>query len=437
MASSRTRGALCAAVLAATLVALSIPSALVEARVYSLDECIEAALAGNTTLERARESLTGADASVLSSWSSVLPSVSASLSSSDNLTVVDGSEATDVSGTSAVGRVTLRQTIFDGSSFANISGARHSRSATALSLEETRRSVVLSVKSAYYGLLKAEELRDVQEEALELAREQLRKTQSLYDRGSASKSDLLKAEVQVAQSELALISAQKSAETARAGLRLVMGLPATGGVEVVHPEGTAAEQEMLNFDLEDAVSRRPDVRAYEERYTAARRSLLSARAGRWPDVDLSASYSRAGGDMGDVLDTDDLSDNYSRSVELSISVPIFNGLATKASIDASKSALRDYELALRESRLNAEYEIETARLGVVEQKLRVGVAEQSVESAEEDLRLSEERFRLRAASMLELIDARVAYSQARVDLVEARYDYEIAKAELLNAVGLE
>jgi outer membrane protein TolC len=64
------------------------------------------------------------------------------------------------------------------------------------------------------------------------------------------------------------------------------------------------------------------------------------------------------------------------------------------------------------------------------------VSEQSVLQADEDLRVSEERFRLRAASMLELIDARVAYSRARADLVNARYNYEMAKAELKLALGL-
>ncbi|MBD3368142.1 MAG: hypothetical protein GF405_08250 [Candidatus Eisenbacteria bacterium] len=418
----------------AALVVIAAAWSTASAGVYTLDECIEQTLEWNTTLARARESVSSADAGVLSSWSGVLPGISAGLSTGDNLTVTDGDE---LSGTSASGSLTLRQTLFDGTTFANISGALHSRAATELSLEETRRQVILNVKSAYYGLLKAEELRDVQEEALGLAREQLRKTQSLYDLGSASKSDLLKAKVQVAQSELALITAERSAETARASLRLTMGVPANGVVEVAHPEETRTEREMLQFDLEEAIARRPDIRAYRESYTAARRSLLAAKAGRWPDLDLTVSYSRTGEDLGDVLETDDFKENYSRSIGLSVSVPIFNGLATKASIDASKSNLREYEIVLREARLNAEYEIETARLGVVEQSERVAVAEQSVESAEEDLRLSEERFRLRAASMLELIDARVAYSQARVDLVEARYDYEIAKAELLNAIGLE
>ena len=73
---------------------------------------------------------------------------------------------------------------------------------------------------------------------------------------------------------------------------------------------------------------------------------------------------------------------------------------------------------------------------LIEQRERVNVATVGLETAEEELRVSEERFRLRAASMLDVIYARVAYSQARVSLVEAQYDYEIAKAELKDALGL-
>ena len=76
----------------AALVLLMLSAAAAPARVYSLEECIEVALKSNTTLARARESVSGADASVLSSWSAVLPSVSAGLSTGDNLTVTDGAE---------------------------------------------------------------------------------------------------------------------------------------------------------------------------------------------------------------------------------------------------------------------------------------------------------------------------------------------------------
>jgi outer membrane protein TolC len=409
-----------------------LTAAPAQARTYSLDEAIEVALAYNVSLAKAEESLHGARANVLSGWSGVLPRISGSVSRSDGLSVTPS--APDAETESYGASIGLSQTLLSGSAFANIAGAHRSRTAQELSLDSTVRDVIFQVKQGYYGLLKSERLRDVQAEALELAQEQLRKTESLFELGSASRSDLLKAQVQVGQSELALISADKAAETAQASLCYLLGIDVTSDLEVVDPPEERSEAEILDFDVGEAIARRPDVQAWEQYVVAARRSLLSSKAGRWPELSLSVGYSKDGEELGDVFE--DLGDEYSRSVNLTLSVPIFNGLATKASIDNGKSSLRTAELSLRDAKLQAAFEIETARLSVVEQARSVAVAEQSVAQAEEDLRVSEERFRLRAASMLELIDARVAYSRARADLVEARYDYEIAKAELRLALGL-
>lgn len=425
----------CAALVCVALVGavLAIPVFSAHAEVYTLDECIEIALTENTTLAKAREDLRGADADVMSGWSGVLPHVSAGATASDNLEVTEG---TGIESEGLTGSISLSQTLIDGSTFARISGAHRSRTAAELSLEFTRREIVFQTKQAYYGLLRAVQLRDVQDEAVELAREQLRKTQSLFDLGSASKSDLLKAQVQIGEAELAFIAVDKAAEIARAGLALTLGIDVTTEIEAVDPQEDDLEEEITDFDIEAAISSRPDIKAWEESVVAAGRSLLASKAGRWPELNLAMSYSRRVGSqsLGDLFE--DASDNYTRSTSVSLSLPIFNGLATKASIDGSKSLLRSYEISLRNARLSAAYEIESARLSAEEGRRSVEVAGQSVLQAEEDLRVSEERFRLRAASMLELIDARIAYSRARAELVDARFNYEIAKAELKLALGL-
>jgi outer membrane protein len=424
------RGAAFAVIAAVAAVAVSPVAS--HARVYTLDECIETALTKNTTLEGARENLRGAEAGVMSSVSGVLPHVSAGLSKSNDLYVY--AEGENETGESAGGSISASQTLFDGSTFAQIAEAYRSKTASELTLEWTRRQVIFDVKQSYYGLLRANALKEVQQEALELAREQLRKTQSLYDLGSASRSDLLKAQVQVGEAELSLIAAERTAETARAGLAVVLGLDVMTDIEASDQPAEPAENEIGEFDVESAISARPDIMAYEQRVAAGERSLLSAKAGRWPDLRLSVRYSRG----EDTVDRffNGLTDEYARSVSLSLSIPVFNGLATKASIDRSKSQLRLLELSLRDARLNAAYEIENARLAVQEGSRSVSVSQAAVASAEEDLKVSEERYRLRAASMLELIDARVAYSRARAQLVDARYGYEISKAQLRLAVGL-
>lgn len=418
------------AALALAAVVWALPCAS-GARVYTLDECVEAAMVNSTTVARAEASLAGARADVMSSWSSVLPWVSAGLSRSDDTAVAGGGETTS---RGVSGSVSLSQTLFDGASFASISGASHNRTASEASLDATRRGVILGVRQAYYGLLKAVQLRDVQREALDLAKEQLRKTESLFDLGSASKSDLLKAQVQVAQEELTLITAEKNAATARLGLCYAMGIDVTTDLEAVDPPADPSEGGALEVVLGEAIARRPDIRAQEETVTAARRSLLAAKAGRWPDLSLSVRYGRSQDSFDEFFG--DVSDEYNRSVSVSMSLPVFDGLSTTASIARAKAALRSQELTLKDAKLSAAYEIETARLTVDEQRSRVATAETALLRADEDLRVSEERFRLRSASMLELIDARVAYSRARADLVQARYDHESAKAELKTALGL-
>jgi len=427
-----------AALVCATLVCTVLTVSVLPARatVYTLEECIEIALTENTTLARAREDLRSADASVMSGWSGVLPHVSASARASDNLAVIEGvdHEFEDMNG--LTGSINLSQTLIDVSTFASIAGASRGRTAAELSLEFTRREIVFETKRAYYGLVRAIQLLGVQEEAVDLVREQLRKTQSLFDLGSASKSDLLKAQVQVGEAELAFIASDKAAEIARAGLALTLGIDVRTAIETVDPAEIVLEDEITDFDMEAAISSRPDIKAWEELLVVGRRSLLASQAGWFPELYLSMSYSRGVGShwFGDLFE--DASENYTRSTSVSLSVPIFNGLATKASVDGSRSSLRSYEISLRNARLLAAYEIESARLSSEEGRRSVEVARQSVLQAEEDLRVSEERFRLRAASMLELIDARVAYSRARAGLVDARFNYEIAKVELKLALGL-
>ncbi len=414
------------AIAAALVVA---PAADVGARVYELDECLEIAAANNTSLARSEASLSSADAGLMSSWSGALPHVSASLSYSDVTTAVGGMSTGNESYSGNIG---LSQTLFDWGTFSGISGASHSRNSAAHTLESSRSDAMLATRRAYYGVLKAERLLEVQNEAVGLALEQLRKAESLYKLGSASKSDYLKAEVEVGQAELARIAADSGVHTARLWLLYTIGIDIGTELEVADP-AELGEDEPLDLDVERALKRRPDVRAQEEALEAARKSLSSAKAGRLPSLSLTASYGTGGNTLGDLGEHYD--EDYTRSLGLTLSLPVFNGLATKASIDNSRASLRSYELSLRDVRLYAAYEIEAARISVIEQRRSVEVSEKVVEQASEELRISEERFRLRAASMLDLIHARLAYSRARADLVKARYDHEIAEAELKTVLG--
>ena len=63
--------------------------------------------------------------------------------------------------------------------------------------------------------------------------------------------------------------------------------------------------------------------------------------------------------------------------------------------------------------------------------------EEEVTSAEEDLKLAEERYRVGAGTALELIDAQVTYTSAQSNHVQALYDHKLALAQLEKAMGQE
>ena len=432
MGCNRLNGVLARRASAAlALIVVIAMSLTASARVYTLSECVEIAVQQNGTLGQAREDIASSGAGLMSSWSGALPHLSADATHTKYLNVIEGvDEDSDITS----GRIALSQTLFDGSTFARIAGAYHTRDAAEHSFEWAYRDVVFGAKAQYYSLLKAERLRFVAEENLELANEQLRKTESLFELGSASRSDLLKARVQVQSAELTLITAQKGVGTSRAGLRLYLALDPLAEIEVVDPPEDEREEEVGDFDLETAIARRRDIMAWEETITAAKRSLLASQAGWWPALNFSLSYSRSPESIGEILD--EIRNDYTRSASVSLNFPFFSGLSTKANSDRSKAALRSLELAYRDARLQAAYEIETAGLTVLEKRESVEVAEEAAGAAEEDMRISEERFRLRAASMLDVIDARVAFSTARAELVRALYDHEIAKADMRRVLGL-
>jgi len=67
----------------------------------------------------------------------------------------------------------------------------------------------------------------------------------------------------------------------------------------------------------------------------------------------------------------------------------------------------------------------------------VAVATETVEQAQEDVRLAEERYRVGAGTMLETIAAQVALTQAKADVIGAKCDYLVAVADLDRATGRE
>jgi len=91
--------------------------------------------------------------------------------------------------------------------------------------------------------------------------------------------------------------------------------------------------------------------------------------------------------------------------------------------------------ALAEQRNYISRDIKTAYLDTRQLGEQKQVSQENVEAAEEDLKITQEKYNLGAATILDLLDAQVSLKQAQVSLIQADLDLNKAIAQLERAMG--
>jgi TolC family type I secretion outer membrane protein len=331
--------------------------------------------------------------------------------------------------------LSFSQTLFDGGqSWNSIKQARAGYEASESNVSGTRQSVVATVMQWYFQVLKDQHLLEVFQEAVEYAEKQLERTQSMYELGSVAQIDVFQARVSLGDSRNNLINQRMALENSKANLNLAMGRDPLEPLEII---STDPDIEPLTLTMEEAVARavenNPTVRARKLNVRAAQYGLKVAKGAHLPTIALTGNYSRFNTQLDRVYGGFDK--NYSVNFGVSMSLNIFNGFATQASIeDQSQRYLIAQEEYEQEVRL-LKQRVQQAFLNLRRYEQVMQINEDNVKAAQEGLRLAEERYRVGAGTLLDIINARVSLTRARATLVQAKYDAMIARAQLEQAMG--
>jgi outer membrane protein len=124
------------------------------------------------------------------------------------------------------------------------------------------------------------------------------------------------------------------------------------------------------------------------------------------------------------------------SAGVNVSIPIFSGGATSASVSKAVSAEEKARAELRGSELNLQSQVQKSFLSKQEAQERIKATEVLLEQAREGLTLTEERYRTGSGTSLEITDAQAAFANAAKQHSQALYDYHIAHLNLLKIIGL-
>jgi outer membrane protein TolC len=431
----------------------------VTAQRLSLEDAVRMAMKHNPDLVTARLEVQRSDARVLEAWGYALPAVDLSgqyvhmvdkpvtffpdfflytfMKDIDSTIAKPTGKLVPVSfapGFSASASLNVRQILFNGAVFVGV-GAANIYSHLARDVYQAKQAeTVAKVRKAYYGALLAREAFELMRSNLRNAEDNLKNVQLMRKQGIVSEYDELRASVGVENLRPMVIQSETNTNLALDNLRNTLGTP--------NKEAITLTDGLAFSPVDDAVLQRAEQLVLESNpgLSAAKRQIElngavvnAERSNYLPTIAAFGSYQYQAAKNEFNFSTNDF---YKGSqVGLSFSMNIFQGLQTFARVEQAQLEQRKSQ----EQQVNLERNLKTGLnsiLGTLQQaRKRVEAQGKTVEMAERGYSIVTTRFLSNAATQLEVNDAQLALTQAKVNRIQAIFDYLVASADLDQLIG--
>jgi len=303
--------------------------------------------------------------------------------------------------------------------------------AAEASVVDQRFQVTLLTRQAFYNALATEELVRVAQSQVRRARQQLQISVEKLRAGSATRSDSLRSTVDYGNARIALLEAQANLAAAQATLGRQIGVDQA--VRAV-PDSVLPALPDTAALRSSPVEHTPQVEKADADARAARASVWDARAPYFPTLNVSWRTSSQG--VQQPWEGFDNNRNLN-SLTFGLSWTLFNGF-TREQAQVTAGVTRDNAEATAADtrrRVTAQLAEQIAVLTTAYEK--IDIARANVAAGTEDVRVQNERYRVGAATILDLLTSQAALTTAEKDYVQARFDYLIARATLEALVGHE
>lgn len=288
-------------------------------------------------------------------------------------------------------------------------------------------TLIFSTVSAFLQLLGDRELIRVRAENLEGNRRQLEQIEALYRAGNRPVSDFYQQQAETSSAELDLLVAERNYAVSRLQLLQTIGIAPTTAATLTAPPLEALESALVARPPEtmqsDALAQRADLLAREKQLEATREQLTEAQAGYWPALNFATSINSDYTSLNKGFGFSDqfLDDNPNATIGLTLSVPIFDRQQTRNQVAQARIRQSNARLSLLQQQLQAETELGQALQDFGTAQKLIGVTEARLTAARQALAAVEERYRVGAATLVELTQARAQFVEAGYDRVRARY----------------
>ncbi len=392
-----------------------------QAAELTLDDCINLALKNRESIIRARGAEELAKMGKWAALGAFLPTVQASYDYDRQ--DIDGTASSTRGG--QIGAEIRVSNVVRSALGISAAGAEHS--AAKLDVIASEQDLIYAVKVSYYGYLADVQNVSVLEEAVKRSEEQLKLIQSKFDLGSASKSDVLKQKVQSGNDRLELLRAKNSVTTAVSELAYTIGVDPHGDWQFSSKYSIRTFEGPLDSAIAYGLTHRPSVLSLEKNLKSAKVGFTSAKSDYLPTLSVNTGWQRVMPDHG--------ASSTVKSYGYGVSWTLFDGFNREQNYVGAKVAKNNTMASLADARNRMISDVTATYLQINLLKEQKSVAEENVAAATEDLKITQEKYNLGAATILDLLDAQVSLKRAEVSRISADFDLNLAISKLEQSMG--
>ena len=422
-------------------------SSVVQAREWSLSNCIDYALKNNITLQKNRLAAKGIEEDMLQSKADLFPSLNAS--TSQNVTYRPWPEtgsATVANGyvQSSVDKVYYNGTYVVSASWTVWNGNRNHNNVKLQKLaiqkadaktEATAATIQEKIAQLYVQILYSTEAIRVNAQSLTTSSTNEERGKEMVRVGKMSKADLAQLTAQRVQEEYNLIEARSTLADFKRQLKQLLQL--TDGEEfTVAVPTTTDEMALQNIPptgevYAAAMEQRPEMKAAQLAIAGSDINIKMARARNLPTVSLNGAFGTNTTSMSHTQWGKQLKTNFDIGGGLTLSIPIFDNRAKRTALNKALIERQNYILDLQDKQAALYSDIERYWLQATTNQSKFKAAKASVQSAKESFDLLNEQFRLGLKNTIELMTGKDKLVMAQQNELQSKY-LAILSINLLN-----
>lgn len=332
-------------------------------------------------------------------------------------------------------RLTLSQPLFTGNRISSNSEMMENNFAAVKSdFNKEKNQLIYDIKTAFWNFYKSTELQKSIEKNVTQVEAHLKDVENLMNRGLATNNDVLRVKVQLSNTKLLLLDAKNNVEISMIGLNNIIGIPLnTETVINAVVELKPARTFKLDSLIQTAVNNRPEIKAMEFRIKMNENSITLSKASWFPQISAAANYYYSRPNQRIFPSVEEFKGTW--DIGLVLSYDLWNWRLTKHQTDQAVSNFEQSKIAIEQIKDGITLEVNQVYLSLIKAVEKIPVADETVKQADENLRITKQKYDQGLALNSDVIDAETSQLQAGINYTTAIVDYELMLAKLEKAVN--